>query len=201
MIHNCTQCNENFPLGIKKNDYFNCYENCSYYYYFDNENKFHCTANFSCPNEYPLLIKNEMECVKYDIRVIIKNFLNNEIDSTIISNEEEYYDSILKIIENEFTSQNYDISKLDNGENDVINYEKMIITLSRYENQWKNKKNNLTRIDLGECEFLLRKYYKLSLNDSLYIKKIDIIQDGMKTLKVEYDIYAKLYRKNLINLN
>jgi len=36
--HNCIECNENFLLGIKENDYFNCYKNCSYYHYFDNNN-------------------------------------------------------------------------------------------------------------------------------------------------------------------
>ena len=61
--------------------------------------------------------------------------------------------------------------------------------------------NNMTKIDLGDCEIKLRNFYNLSINESLYIKKIDIIQDGMKTLKVEYDIYAKLFGKNLIKLN
>ena len=43
LIHNCIKCNENFLFGIKINNYFNCYENCSYYHYFDkNENTFYC---------------------------------------------------------------------------------------------------------------------------------------------------------------
>ena len=59
----------------------------------------------------------------------------------------------------------------------------------------------MTRIDLGECEILLRNFYNISINEGLYIKKIDINQEGMKTLKVEYDVYAKLFGKNLIKLN
>ena len=59
----------------------------------------------------------------------------------------------------------------------------------------------MTKIDLGECEIILRNFYNISINESLYIKKIDIIQDGMSTLKVEYDVYAKLFGKNLIKLN
>ena len=59
----------------------------------------------------------------------------------------------------------------------------------------------MTRIDLGKCEALLRNYYNISINESLYIKKIDIEQNGMKTLKVEYEVYAKLFKKNLIKLN
>ncbi len=49
----------------------------------------------------------------------------------------------------------------------------------------------MTSIDLGECESLLREYYNISDDEPLYIKKIDIIQDETKTLKVELDVYAK----------
>jgi hypothetical protein len=59
----------------------------------------------------------------------------------------------------------------------------------------------VTKIDLGECENLLRNEYNLTNNETLYIKKLDIIQEGMKTLKVEYNVYAKLFGKNLIKLN
>ena len=44
-------------------------------------------------------------------------------------------------------------------------------------------------------EILLRNFYNIPNNESLYIKKIDIFQDGMKTLKVEYNVYAKLFEK------
>ena len=77
----------------------------------------------------------------------------------------------------------------------------MIITITTTQNQKNNINNNMTRIDLGKCEALLRNYYNISINDSLYIKKIDIEQNGMKTLKVEYEVYAKLFKKNLIKLN
>ena len=59
----------------------------------------------------------------------------------------------------------------------------------------------MTRIDLGECEILLRNFCNISINETLYLKKIDIIQEGIKILKVEYDVYAKLNGKNLIKLN
>ena len=59
----------------------------------------------------------------------------------------------------------------------------------------------MTTLDLGDCETLLRNFYHIPENKPLYIKKNGKIQDGMKTLKVEYDVYAKLSGKNLINLN
>ena len=168
LTHNCIECKDNFIFEIKTNNYFNCYENYT---------------------------------IKQDIEDIIKNILiNNEGNQTEKTKDEEikYYDNILKIIENEFTSENYDTFNLEHGQDDIIKTEKIITTLTTSENQ---KNNNMTRIDLGECETLLRNFYNISINETLYIKKIDIIMEGMKALKVEYDIYAKLFGKNLIKLN
>ena len=204
IIHNCIECNENYSFSIKNNNnnYSNCYQNCNYYYYFDNENNYHCTMNLSCPKDYSIL-KNKMECIKSDILDLIKNILENNKNITEKSKEEEikYYDNILEIVENEFTSYNYNTSNLDNGKDEIIESEKLIITFTTTQNQKNNENNNMTRIDLGECEILLRNFYNISINETLYLKKIDIIQEGMKTLKVEYDVYAKLNGKNLIKLN
>ena len=145
-----------------------------------------------------------MECIEDDnIKDIIKDILNNDMNETQISKEEEIklYDNILNIIEKGFISDNYNTSSLDNGEDEVIKTEKMIITFTTSENQKNNINKNMTRIDLGECEILLRNFYNISDNETLYMKKIDINQEGNKALKVEYDIYAKLLGNNLIKLN
>ena len=60
--------------------------------------------------------------------------------------------------------------------------------------------NNMTTIDLGECETLLRKEYNITNNEILYIKIINVHQDEMETSKVEYDVYCKLFGTNLIKL-
>ena len=60
-----------------------------------------------------------------------------------------------------------------------------------------NANNNISTIDLGECETLLRNSYNISNNETLYIKKIDVKQERMKIPKIEYDIYFKLPGKNL----
>ena len=151
--------------------------------------------DYSCPEDYPILKDNKTECTKYN--------LEYEINQIKISGENEivHYNNILKIIENNFTSPNYKTSKIDNGDINIIKTEKMTITLSTYYNQRNNINNNMTKIDLGECEELLRNFYNISNNESLYMKKIDIIQDGINTLKVEFDVYAKLFGNQLINLN
>ena len=79
ITHNCIECDNNYPMGFKINDYYNCYPNCTYYYYFDNDNNYHCTDDNTCPNEFPMLVKNE--CKKSnanEIKEIINNLNNNE---------------------------------------------------------------------------------------------------------------------------
>ena len=59
----------------------------------------------------------------------------------------------------------------------------------------------MSTIDLGDCEDLLRIHYNLTDNQTIYMKKIDIIQDGMKAKKIEYNVYSKLSGNNLVKLN
>ena len=191
IIHNCIECKAPYFFEIKNKKFMNCYQNCSYYYYFDYENNYHCTTNLTCPEEFPKLIGNKMECMNSDIKNIIKDLLNNETD----------YDNILERIEKGFTSKNYDTSNIDNGKDEIFKTGKITITFTTSKNQVNNINNNVTRIDLGECEASLRNYYNISDDEELYIKKIDIEQDGLKTLKVEYEVYSKLLGQNLINLD
>ena len=144
-----------------------------------------------------------MECVKNtEIKNVIENIIKKEKNETNTKEEEiEYYDTILENIENAFTDENYDTSDLDNGKDEVIETEKMTVTFTTTQNQKNNLNDNMTSIDLGECEILLRNYYNLTNNETLYMKKLDIIQEGLKIPKVEYDIYCKLNGSNLVKLN
>ena len=98
-----------------------------------------------------------------EIKYIIDNIIKNKTKS----NEIEYYDTILKEIEELFTSENYDTTDVDNGKDDIIQTEKMNITLTTTYNQKNN--NNMTSIDLIKCEILLRYFYNLTNNETIYI--------------------------------
>ena len=210
--HNCLSCNNKFTFEIKNDKYFNCYEKCSNYYYFDNDNYFHCTLNLSCPNEYPLLIAEKKECIAGDltyienvIEIMIENILIFEKNETLDENgkEEEIkiYNNILETVESVFTSNNYNLTNIDKGEEQIINTGKMTITFTTTENQKNNINSSMITIDLGECEKMLRNHYNLSNNQTVYMKKLDIIQKGLKTNKTEYDVYGKLSGNNLEKLN
>ena len=175
-------------IGIEKN-ITNTYtdQQCEYYYYYDDENNYICTLNLSCPDKYPKLLIDKRKCIKgNEIKYILEDIIKIENETKSKEKEIEYYNTILKIIEEGFTSENYDTTDLDNGKDEIIEMKKMNITLTTSENQKNNI--NMTSINLGECKKLLRNVYHLTNNETLYMKKLDIKQEGMKIQKIDYDI-------------
>ena len=84
VTHNCLKCDDNYSYAINKTKYLNCYENCSYYHYFDNDNNIHCTLNSTCPDNYSELILDKLECVNPDN---INNYFSTEnLNEKFLSN-------------------------------------------------------------------------------------------------------------------
>ena len=112
------------------------------------------------------------------------------------------YDYYFKNIENELTSGGYDLSNLENWNDDIIQLDKITITLTTSQNQKDLEKNiNITSIDLKDCEKILKDEYQIPYNETLFMKKIDVIEDGMKIPKISYDVYTNYNRSNLLKLN
>ena len=125
-----------------------------------------------------------------------------EIEEIKKAQEIKAQDKILDNFEKSFTSENYNTSELEQGNDAVTKNEKMTITLTTTENQKNNDKNdNSSKVDIGPCEDILRNIYNISEDKKLFMKKIDVVQEGMKIPKIEYDIYCKLNGTNLIKLN
>jgi hypothetical protein len=60
--NNCLECKSFYSF---KNDFANdtnCYENCSDYYYYDNQGNYHCISN--CSNEFNKLIEEKKRCIE-----------------------------------------------------------------------------------------------------------------------------------------
>ena len=146
-----------------------------------------------------------------DITIYFENCFNNIKNDNLIkdsfnkgrtkSEEINFYNTILEKIENCITSENYDKSNLNNGEKEIIITEKINITFTTTKIKNNKLNNNNMIIDLGQCEFLLKKFYHISINEPLYIKIINLIQVGMKIPKTEYDVYYNLSGTNLQKLN
>ena len=165
-----------------------------------------------CSNEYPFEIITEQICVnncsinllkvkkciiKYE-KEINEEYEEEKDNSNENKDKKEAEDVILENFENNI--KEYDTSDIDKGTDDIFENNQMTITLTTSDNQ-KNNNDNVTIINLGECEDKLRKFYKLNEEDKIYIKKIDLKQEGMKIPRIEFNVYSKLNGTNLIMLN
>ena len=178
-------CYNECPEGlIKVDDYYSII------------NKYICKP--SCTKKKPYINLVNQECVE---NCLFNDFISNQciLDYKDDNNKEEnikFNDYILHNFETYLTSEEYNTSKLENNQDDIYEYEKMTITMTTTQNQRNNTYKNITTIDLGECENILKTKYNIPENDILYVKKIDIIQEGMKIPKVEYDVYYKFPNNN-----
>ena len=118
--------------------------------------------------------------------------ITTELDN--IKNRTELINDIIEKLITE-----YNLTKIDNGEDEIKDVENIEIILTSTLNQKKSEKN--ISMDLGQCEDALKYIYNISKNSSLYILQIISKEKGMKIPKIEYEIYYPLNNNNLTKLN
>ena len=168
--NNCNTCKENFEL----NDNDNCLY--KYNYYFDNtiDEIIYLSADQLCPEKLPYEIVETKECVETCSN---KELMNKECKVNYFSeNNLNLITNKLKNIINEVSDPNYDV--IIDGNN--IIYE---ITTSSSNNDF----NNISRIDFGECENILKEHYAI---DYLLVFKIDIKLNDSYPTSVQYEVYS-----------
>ena len=84
----------------------------------------------------------------------------------------------------------------------VIQEKDITITITNNNNQKNqiNSKSNTTNIDFEKCEIKLKKHYNISENESLYILKMDVNQEGYKIPKIQYEVYYPLNHDSKLSL-
>ncbi len=213
--HNCIECNDDFTIKIETKNYINCYKNCSDENYFDNRNNSICLDSF--PENYYLDSNDNIykECyvtcktctqpgnkINHNCDICIDNFifLNNSFSHSknCYNKSDLIVDDMMKNIQ-DYMINELNTTSIDNGKDLIISNEKLTYTITTTKNQKNQIEENVTTIDLGECETKLKKVYNISLNDSLYMLKIDIIIDNIP--KIEYEVYYNFSSDNLTKLN
>ena len=199
--NNNLKCNNSYSEILIGNT--KCYINCSFYYYFDNETNFQCNQSQACPKEYSVIFAEKKECIKKDFDYLITELIKIKKNGGTKNEEISYYNSILTKIDLIFTSENFDTFKIDKGENEMINIDKIKILFKTLNNSKDDyyKEYNYTKLNLGECETLLRNENNISDGEVLYLKQIEIEQDGLRVKKIEYDIYYRSSTSNLTKLD
>ena len=231
--NNCIECKPNYIFKMNLFNKTNCYEICSYYFYFDLNNNHYCTSKKECPKEQNKLIIEKNKCIdncynddiyKYEYNNICykecpnNTYLNNgnqnkicldKLNSTNLinilnsikenNNLNNKYDSI-NIIKNDILMNNIDsiLNIIEKEKNDlIIKEDNIIIQITSSNNQKNNEYNNVSTINLGECEIRLNQIYNMTNNESLLIFKVDIFEKGLLIPNIEYEIYNSKTKEQL----
>ena len=129
------------------------------------------------------------------------DYFNNIIKEYNYTNNK---DEIIKILEKEITSKKLDIiiDKIIIKEHQdlFIKENNIIYLLTSSYNQNNNLNNNISTINLSECENELKRNYKINNNTTLLILKIDIFEDGLLIPIIEYEVF-NLETKEKLDLN
>ena len=132
--------------------------------------------------------------------VIVNNLTNFVTDihqesesSTLLKENCRYYFNSTKqeIIKEKIINKNY------SQENIIIREENFIIQLSKYEDQYNYNIQDVSSIDLGECENKLKKSKNIPLSQPLIIFKTDIRITEFFTTYVLYEVYNPLTLEKL----
>ena len=156
--------------------------------YFSSKNKILDCIDLSYNSDYNkdsyILYSNDTS--KNIILIIVDNNTNisNLIFDNILSNYQagEGKDIVIKGTENnvyQVTSQKNELELLKNRSNNI---------------------HNLSIVDLGECESILKTNYNLKENDSLIFIKSETISDKASKKSVNYEVYEP-YNKTKLNLS
>ena len=122
--------------------------------------------------------------ISNNTEISFEELMNDKYKNTTLSNEE--IEEIYKHIK-DYITENYD------GNNTIINTSNVKIQISKIDDQ---KDSELSNIDLGECEEILKKKYCKAENDSLIMLKFDIKPENETSTFVHYKVYStrdKLY--------
>ena len=151
--------------------------------------------NFSCSENYPYINKAN-ECIKeckiaeFINRICITNLQTDKLKQNNINN-------IKNAISIHSIDSLLDNILIENGEDIMIFEEGIKYQITSTLNQKINNYKNVSTINLGDCENILKTKYNISKNESLLIFKLDIFKEGLLTPIIEYEVYHPKTKEKL----
>ena len=177
----CSSCNINATndFCLMKSE-GNCFNTSSLLYrYYNTNGSFLCVENNDiCPDDYPFENKNTKECKN---KLSLDDLDEDDYD---INNDKKTIDTIVELLNGQIKNKtlNYTNDTIIEGKNVTF----QITTPENQKDTINNKKNNnISSIDLNECEEILKEHYKIK---ELIILKIDIKRNDTISTQVEYQV-------------
>ena len=186
-VKSCTATQEN------KYEYNNiCLEECPLHFQELPQKPYYCFP--SCPEDEPFLLIESLTCV---LNCTISERQNKLCINGYIPKNIKDYNVFDKIIyQTKYELKNNFNESVVNGNPINENGAKIIITKTNNENN-----NDDVDINFGKCESELKSKYNISPNESLYLLRIDVEQEGMKVPSYEYELYYPINGQNLEKLD
>ena len=198
-------CPEN-SIQIENKNECKCINN----YYIENEKNICLKINEKCPDNYSYLLIEKNECLKNcPINYLtfnntcIKNCTNNyyEFNGTCVNKcPNNYYKSNKnKCEESKNIANDIDSNILLIHEEDHETFEGDDFKAEIYDSNNVIENDNISSLNLGECENKLKEYYNISMDESLIIYKMDFYPENSFVPIIQYKIYNK--KGDLLNLS
>ena len=120
----------------------------------------------------------------------VKEFLNKTCkeNDTSLEDKENIINSIKRSIVNG-NIKSLLINVTNEKQDLTVEQDDAIYQITSSDNQKNKIYNNISTLNLGECENKLKSYYNISIDESLLIFKVDVYEDGLFIPIVEYEIY------------
>jgi hypothetical protein len=127
-----------------------------------------------------------------------------------LENKEQFYSENINHINHTNDSLNFflenfvdnlDLLDLSQGKDAEMRKDNIFISFTTLNKKNNYLNDNKININLGKCEKILKNFYNISHNYSLYILLIEIKLNEIRIPKIEYEVYYPLNNNNLFPLN
>ena len=179
---------------IYKYEYNNiCYQQCPNETII-NEDNYICSDNINIKIKKQTDINETINSILSFVNDLLISNNTKSFNSSYMEKQDQILEKVQDIINN-----GLDTTDIKKGNDITMNTGTVNYTITTTSNQKNNKNNNVSTINLGECENKLKEKYNISKNDTLYILKVDVLIDSIK--KVEYDAYYPFFSNILTKLD
>ena len=152
---------------------------------------------YNCTENRPFIIVENglcsMECSVSDFfnKICkIKNEDSQKAKSILIENIEK------EIMEGSIDELLYNV--IMNEKNDlIVSNDNIIYQITSSYNQNNKKYANISSLELGECESILKEKYNISQSETLIILKVEHYQEGILFPIIEYEIFHPITKQQL----
>ena len=200
--NNCKECKPDFIPLFEPNKEKNCLP-CKFNYYIA-DNSYFCTDSSDCPINHKNIIREKNRCTNKCKNDNIYQYEYNNICLEKCPNGTYYTETVKVCYDNNITKENAAQNEIDNirknllngdlsSEDNIFQIGNATIQITNTEMQKNNSNKNMSTIDLGECENVLREKHNLKNTTlPLLIFKVDYYPNDSLIPIIGYEVYSPI---------